>query len=332
MSQAEPAPATAPWAPYFDSCDDVRLPETDDVFRVYQIRSQAGPLFIMHHGGGHSALTWALVSAHIKSQLQNDFSVLCMDCRGHGSTHTSDDDNLSLAQLADDLANVVNFLYPTLPEQVILVGHSMGGPVVVDAASRKLIKNVLGVVVIDVVEGTAIDSLQHMRSLIRSRPSRFKSPAEAIDWALHSNTVKNHEAASVSIPSQLVPVMGADSSKVLYYEWRAKLLNSEPYWMGWFTDLSLKFLTVRGARLLILAGTDRLDKPLTIGQMQGKFQMTIYPESGHAIQEDVPHKVGDSLIEFWKRNQPLKLPIKKFPIPANPPKQHAMKLEPAVRD
>jgi hypothetical protein len=38
---------------------------------------------------------------------------------------------------------------------------------------------------------------------------------------------------------------------------------------GWFKDLSLKFLSVKAGRLLILAGTDRLDKTLTIGQMQG---------------------------------------------------------------
>jgi hypothetical protein len=37
-------------------------------------------------------------------------------------------------------------------------------------------------------------------------------------------------------------------------------------------------------KLLVLAGTDRLDKPLTIGQMQGKYQLIVYPESGHSIQ------------------------------------------------
>jgi protein phosphatase methylesterase 1 len=50
---------------------------------------------------------------------------------------------------------------------------------------------------------------------------------------------------------------------------------------GWFTGLSESFLSVRAARLLVLAGTDRLDKPLMIGQMQGKFQMVVVP--GHAV-------------------------------------------------
>ena len=37
----------------------------------------------------------------------------------------------------------------------------------------------------------------------------------------------------------------------------------------WFKDLSSKFLASRAGKLLLLAGTDRLDKPLMIGQMQG---------------------------------------------------------------
>jgi protein phosphatase methylesterase 1 len=41
--------------------------------------------------------------------------------------------------------------------------------------------------------------------------------------------------------------------------------------VGWFTDLSAKFLGIRTAKLLVLAGTDRLDKPMMIGQMQGNL-------------------------------------------------------------
>ena len=40
--------------------------------------------------------------------------------------------------------------------------------------------------------------------------------------------------------------------------------------VDWFKGLSGKFLSSRAGKLLLLAGTDRLDKPLMIGQMQGK--------------------------------------------------------------
>ena len=46
---------------------------------------------------------------------------------------------------------------------------------------------------------------------------------------------------------------------------------TQPFWEDWFVGLSKKFLEARGGKLLLLAGTDRLDTELTIGQMQGEF-------------------------------------------------------------
>ena len=54
---------------------------------------------------------------------------------------------------------------------------------------------------------------------------------------------------------------------------------------GWFRGLSAAFLAARTARLLVLAGTDRLDRELMIGQMQGKFQMVVVPNTGHMLHE-----------------------------------------------
>ena len=62
-------------------------------------------------------------------------------------------------------------------------------------------------------------------------------------------------------------------------------------------------MSVSTSKLLVLAGVDRLDKDLTIGQMQGKFQMQILPQAGHAIHEDVPDKVSNILSTFLVRNK-----------------------------
>jgi hypothetical protein len=43
------------------------------------------------------------------------------------------------------------------------------------------------------------------------------------------------------------------------------------------------YLAVKAPKVLILAGTDRLDKPLTIGQMQGKFQLVLLPQVGQQV-------------------------------------------------
>ncbi|KAJ3086603.1 Protein phosphatase methylesterase 1 [Quaeritorhiza haematococci] len=359
------------WEAYFDKCIDVTIPidsadqsdqqnQNPDTFRAYVVNAPPLPtstdthpqdltLFVLHHGAGHSALSWALTAHHMKALFSSPPSppstpgnsnyadqahspaptILCYDCRGHGYTRTSRDEDLSLSTLATDMANVVRHAFPkeVVWKEVVLVGHSLGGSVVVDVATKNLIKGVIGVGVVDVVEGTALESLVHMQSILSARPLAFRGLPEAIEWSIRSQTVRNLASARVSVPPLLVPVYPNESDNPStpssqstptttpqFYRWRTDLSASRKYWEEWFANLSAKFLSVRGGRLLILAGTDRLDKALTIGQMQGKFQMTILPESGHAIQEDLPDKTAASLVEFWKRNQPLKI-IKRFPIP-----------------
>lgn len=73
---------------------------------------------------------------------------------------------------------------------------------------------------------------------------------------------------------------------------------------------------------MLLAGTDRLDKELMIGQMQGtcfptsdcipecnlmhvsagKYQLQVFPEAGHFVQEDQPTKTAQVLVDFYRRN------------------------------
>jgi protein phosphatase methylesterase 1 len=72
---------------------------------------------------------------------------------------------------------------------------------------------------------------------------------------------------------------------------------------GWFTDLTEHFLLASCHKLLLLADTNRLiDKKLIIGQMQGKFQLSVLSAAGHhAIQEDYPEEVARILVQFWQR-------------------------------
>ena len=55
------------------------------------------------------------------------------------------------------------------------------------------------------------------------------------------------------------------------WTWRTDLAATKSFWEGWFVGLSQKFLDAKGGKLLLLAGTDRLDKELMIGQMQGEY-------------------------------------------------------------
>lgn len=182
---------------------------------------------------------------------------------------------------------------------IVLVGHSMGGAVAVRCAASKAVAGLEGMVVIDVVEGTALSSLPYMATVLKQRPSSFNSQEAAVHWARRSGMSRSTEAACISIPSCLTQeVVGESGSK---WVWRTPLHLSQPYWEGWYKGLSDLYMTVTAPKVLILAGTDRLDRSLTVGQMQGKFQLVLLPQAGHAVHEDQHQRSAEVIANFIQR-------------------------------
>mmetsp|Transcript_3293 Transcript_3293/g.11942 ORF Transcript_3293/g.11942 Transcript_3293/m.11942 type:complete len:420 (+) Transcript_3293:119-1378(+) len=317
----EPPPALAlpPWDAYFERRYYVPLSsavsgDDQDVAQVYEVGSH-GPLVVCVHGGGYSALSWALVARHLKSK---EVRVAAFDLRGHGGTRAADEADLSMERLAADMVSVFNQIVDRHQEQeregeeplkALLVGHSLGGAVAVRAARTGELRNLCGLVVIDLVEGTAMAALPYMEGLIKGQPQGFASVRKGVEWCMTSGQCKNMEAACISFPPRIVPANRDSQDDSRHpgavarhaYVWRTPLLPTKPFWREWYEGLSQHFLDCKVPKLLLLAGTDRLDKQLTIAQMQGKFQLCLMPQAGHAIQEDQPQKVADTLYSFLNR-------------------------------
>lgn len=90
--------------------------------------------------------------------------------------------------------------------RAVVVGHSMGGALAVHIAKTGAIPALAGLVVIDVVEGTALEALSSMNALLAGRPKAFRSLAHAIEWSVRSGQTRNIESARVSMPGQLRPM------------------------------------------------------------------------------------------------------------------------------
>ena len=124
---------------------------------------------------------------------------------------------------------------------------------------------------------------------------------DAIRYCVSSRMIRNVASAQLSVPPMMVQKNGG-------FEWRTDVLRTERYWKEWFLGLSQSFLKAPVSKMLMLADTDRLDKPLTIGQMQGKYELCIVGCGvGHTLHEDAPKKVADKLLYFAERNQFVKL-------------------------
>lgn len=229
------------------------------------------PLLVLHHGAGSSAMSFALMAKEVKKGMP-ELGILAVEARGHGSAvwdaEGNVDNNLSVENLTEDLQQMLELtkvkLGWTVLPTIVLVGHSLGGAVVTHMANSGMLdKCLLGYAVLDVVEGSAMEALKHMQTYLASRPKHFPSLPAAVEWHIRSRTLRNPQSARASVPSLLL--QGSDGRWV----WRTELGSTEAYWENWFTGMSVKFLKGKGAKLLVLAGTDRLDKELMIGQMQG---------------------------------------------------------------
>ena len=208
--------------------------------------------------------------------------------------------------------------YGASPVKLVLVGHSMGGAAVTRAAAmvgecptayaRDI--DLRGVVLVDVSEnGGASDALRATETFLAKRPKGFATKTDAVAWFVRSGMTTNLASARVSAPSQIRRATGteenqggrANESRDSRFVWILDARATAPHWRGWFEGLSRTFLSAKCAKLLVLAGVDRLDDELTIAQMQGKFQTVLVPGAGHAVHEDEPRATADAIAGFVKR-------------------------------
>lgn len=194
-------------------------------------------------------------------------------------------------------------------KSIVIIGHSMGGAVAARAAKELPNEWLLGVILLDIVEGSALEALPSMPQLLARRPKEFKSIQDAIKWSFSSNTIRNRNSARVSVPTQLVK----DGD---VYRWKVDLSTGKKYWKNWYTGLSSTFLGIKCSKLLMLAGTDRLDKDLTIGQMQGKFQLAVFNNVGHCLHEDSPKEIAAAIKNFIEHQKMGNAIIAKASIPS----------------
>ncbi|KAG6884573.1 hypothetical protein C0993_009904 [Termitomyces sp. T159_Od127] len=310
----EYAPVSA--SSYFQQALQVSISTRGLDFRVYYTPPTFadGTVMICHHGAGYSGLTFACFAKEITDMTKGECGVLAIDARRHGkTTPTCDrsDEDLSIEVLVEDFTEVIRTVFPDPAgaPSILLVGHSMGGSVVTRSCPVLLERKyrVSGVAVLDIVEGSAIDALPFMNNLLNARPDGFNTIEEAIQWHVTTKAIRNAYSARISIPS----IMISDPTALPPYQWRTPLRSTAPFWLSWFKGLSSNFLQARTARVLVLAGADRLDNELMIGQMQGKFQLVVVPGVGHMLQEDDPKRLAEIMVEFWRRNDRVVVGVKK---------------------
>ncbi len=95
------------------------------------------PPVLLVHGGYHGAWCW---DAWVNRLVESGHSVHAIDLRGHGGLEPPPDFvDTGFGDMADDVAAAID----TIGEPPLLVGHSMGGLIVLLAAARRSVTGLL---------------------------------------------------------------------------------------------------------------------------------------------------------------------------------------------
>lgn len=124
----------------FISAQTLTVDSKDGVKVAYITKGEGEPALIFVHG-------WSCDKSYWENQLDEfakSYKVVAVDLAGHGESSLNRED-FTMAKFGEDVAAVVNQLKLN---KVILIGHSMGGAVIVEAA--KLLKGkAIGLVGVD---------------------------------------------------------------------------------------------------------------------------------------------------------------------------------------
>ena len=121
--------------------------EPDGVHIAYQTYGKGDPAIILVHGWATDANYWNAQFDPLKAK----YTVVAVDLAGHGASTASRKD-WSMGTYGEDVATVAS----QLPNrQIILVGHSMGGTVALEAA-RRIGDRVIGIIVVDALKSIGL--------------------------------------------------------------------------------------------------------------------------------------------------------------------------------
>lgn len=139
---------TVPAARPADSADERTVRAADGTEIVYEVRGGGEPALVFVH-------CWACNRDFWREQLDEfarDHTVVALDLPGHGASGR-DRQAWTLEAYADDVVRVID---DARLDRVVLVGHSMGGPVALLAAPR-LGDRLQGVLCVDTLHDVAFE-------------------------------------------------------------------------------------------------------------------------------------------------------------------------------
>ncbi len=146
----------------------------DGVSIDFEIQGEGSPTLVFVHGWSCDKTYWSDQVSFFSKR----FKTVTIDLPGHGKSGVNRTD-WTIEKFGQDVATVVNKLKL---KKVILVGHSMGGPIIVEAAQR-VPKRTIGIVAVDsgaLKDPTKDPSKKSVDGIVANLSRNFSGTMQAI--------------------------------------------------------------------------------------------------------------------------------------------------------
>jgi len=183
----------------------------DGVSIAYEVRGEGEPALVFVHGWSNNRSIWDTQIAHFSQK----YRVVAIDLSGFGESG-NDRKMWTMESFGDDVVAVVNKLEP---EDVVLIGFSMGGPVVIEAA-KHVPGQITGLVLVDILQN--IETVYSQEEISYVLRDYMDMVTELSIEKVGRIVKKNKEELSERIISTMlkdVPKVGWSESLKDYFRW-----------------------------------------------------------------------------------------------------------------
>jgi len=246
----------------------------DNVPISYNVEGNGNPVLVFVHGWCCDKSYWKFQVPHFSKQ----HKVVTIDLAGHGESGLNRQ-NWTIEAFGKDVVAVIEKLDL---DQVILIGHSMGGPVNIEAA-RQIPKRIIGLVGVDTFQNFEAEYTQEQVDEILSS---FKTDfVEASSNFVHRMFPPNANTDSVLV-EQIVTDMSSAPSEVGIGALQG-YFNFDP--IGALREVRIPIHCIN---------SDKYPTNVEVGQRHAlSFELKLMPGIGHFVMMEDPEKFNQLLTE-----------------------------------
>jgi sigma-B regulation protein RsbQ len=259
--------------PHVDGLPQLAL-TPDSVHIDYRVWGTGEPAIVLIHGWAGNANYW---SAQIEA-LKPKYTVVAVNLAGHGASERNRTD-WSMGNYGEDVATVVRQLKN---RQIVLVGHSMGADVALEA-SRRIGDRVIGIIAVDSLKSIGLPPMRPQEINRQLAPFRDHFIEATRDYVINAMFEKGANPAFVQKVaydmSREPPQIGIPSMQSLLAMDFATLLP----------DIHVPVLAINSD----LGPTDEV----RIRKYLPGFKADVLDHTGHFLMMEVPERFNPVLMQ-----------------------------------